>query len=116
MVGVWQTILWAETYLAQCGSAGVDGLFGTTTKNATRSLQSYWGLTVDGKVGNQTWGRADNNSRFESFPGDKSLYYDANRSSTTVWFYRPPSTNVYQIAWFGAWRNTDHYDRSIDQC
>ncbi len=114
VVGVWQAILWSEGYLAQCGSAGVDGVFGTTTRNATKSLQSAWGLTSDGKVGNQSWGRADNNLRFESFPGDKSLYYDATFSSTVLWFYKPSST--YQIAWFGAWHNTDHYNRSIDQC
>ncbi len=118
VVGVWQIVLWAENYLAACGSAGVDGIFGTTTRNATRSLQTYWSLTSDGKVGNQSWGRADNNLVWEDFPNGKELSYDANRSSSTVYFYRPVSGIIYKIAWQSSttWWNTDHYNRSIDRC
>jgi Putative peptidoglycan binding domain len=60
-VGMWQTILWADhlvTGLDKCGSSGVDGYFGSVTKSATKSWQSWYGLTSDGIVGDNTWSKA----------------------------------------------------------
>ncbi len=116
VVGVWQVILWSENYLAACGSAGVDGLFGTTTRNASQSLQSYWGITADGMIGDQSWGKADNNLVYVDIPGGKELVYDADRSTREVDFYKPYA--AYQIYWQTSayWHNTDHYNRTIDQC
>ncbi|MFF8597146.1 peptidoglycan-binding protein [Streptomyces sp. NPDC015220] len=38
------------------GSSGVDGVFGSGTYNAVRAFQGwYGGLTIDGKVGTNTW-------------------------------------------------------------
>jgi len=34
-----------------------DGIFGPQTERAVRRFQAKYGLTVDGKVGNQTWSR-----------------------------------------------------------
>lgn len=48
-----QTLLISLGY--SCGSAGVDGDFGSGTVSAVRSLQSDYGLTVDGQVGKDTW-------------------------------------------------------------
>ncbi|MEU8733694.1 Tat pathway signal protein [Streptomyces tendae] len=61
----WQKILWAEG--AKWHSADgwvpfkismIDGVFGTNTNNATQNLQSSWHIGVDGKVGNETFGKA----------------------------------------------------------
>ena len=52
VVGMWQEILSAEFGLSE---ANVDGSFGTGTANYTAVYQSYYGVTVDGIVGPQTW-------------------------------------------------------------
>ncbi|NET62196.1 MAG: peptidoglycan-binding protein [Symploca sp. SIO2E6] len=51
----------AVTYLQQhlnhmgFGSLVVDGIFGPATEKSVKKLQAYYGLTVDGIVGSQTW-------------------------------------------------------------
>jgi hypothetical protein len=37
------------------GNIAVDGLFGAQTERRVRDLQRFFGLTVDGVVGSQTW-------------------------------------------------------------
>lgn len=46
-----------QTMLNQKGYSpgGADGIFGSNTEKAVKSLQSAAGLTVDGKVGKNTW-------------------------------------------------------------
>ncbi|MFF8969609.1 peptidoglycan-binding protein [Streptomyces sp. NPDC014995] len=60
---LWQIILLAEGANESDGSdydaADIDGEFGPNTKVATQSLQRTWGLGVDGIVGTQTFGAAD---------------------------------------------------------
>lgn len=52
-----QTKLNAEGITDSNGNAlAVDGDFGWRTESAVKKLQSSWGLSVDGIVGNQTWG------------------------------------------------------------
>ncbi|MER5214784.1 peptidoglycan-binding domain-containing protein [Streptomyces sp. NPDC002838] len=66
-VCLWQKILWAEGATEENGTsfdqADVDGEFGPNTDAATRSLQAKWKLTIDGEVGNNTFGRADDELR-----------------------------------------------------
>ena len=118
VVGVWQAILYVETYLAECGSAGVDGVFGTGTKNATKDLQDYWNLTVDGKVGSQSWGRADNN--LVEIGDDIHLLYEPDRSSNDILLHRIDGD--YEIIWRNypgtprAARHTDHPGITVDVC
>lgn len=50
-----QTLLIGYGY--NCGSSGADGDFGTNTYNAVKSYQKANGLTVDGCVGKNTWGK-----------------------------------------------------------
>lgn len=42
-----------------CASLPGPWYFGATTTTAVRNFQSFWGLTVDGVVGPQTWGVID---------------------------------------------------------
>lgn len=44
-------------YGYSCGSAGADGDFGSGTDKAVRAYQKAKGLTVDGCVGSNTWGK-----------------------------------------------------------
>ena len=50
-----QTLLIGYGY--SCGSAGVDGSFGSATENAVKSYQNYNGLEVDGVAGPKTWAK-----------------------------------------------------------
>ena len=40
---------------AELPEVAVDGIFGPKTEEAVRAFQDYYGLTVDGLVGRQTW-------------------------------------------------------------
>lgn len=40
-----------------CGAAGADGIFGSGTENAVKAFQRRNGLSVDGIVGKNTWGK-----------------------------------------------------------
>ncbi|WP_406224198.1 peptidoglycan-binding protein [Streptomyces canus] len=61
-VCLWQRILWAEgaksDTMLPFAEAHITGYFGNGTTVATKWLQAYWHLDVDGKVGNQTFGYA----------------------------------------------------------
>ncbi|GKQ40886.1 peptidoglycan-binding protein [Streptomyces sp. A012304] len=66
-VCLWQRILWAEgaRKTHQPGSpkfskSDIDGVFGWDTYYATANLQRQWDIGVDTWVGNETFGRADN--------------------------------------------------------
>ncbi|MGW6054309.1 peptidoglycan-binding domain-containing protein [Streptomyces sp. NPDC055189] len=59
----WQNVLYAEGATEANGTvidrSDIDGAFGGNTKFATRTLQKRWGLTTDGMVGNNTFGKLD---------------------------------------------------------
>lgn len=42
-----------------CGDGGADGIFGDDTYRAVRMFQQNNGLSVDGKVGNNTWAKLE---------------------------------------------------------
>jgi hypothetical protein len=110
IVGAWQALLWADNFLAKCGSAGVDGWFGSTTKAATQSWQSYEGLDDDGIVGPNTWGRADNYLVVDDY--HKTAKYIGLENN--VFFYGPIWT--WDFGWEGQWWDTDHPTPDFDTC
>ncbi len=111
IVGVWQSVLWADGALAGSGCSYVDGAFGTNTKNATIFWQagqfpsdpSEW----DGIVGPTTWGRADNYLLFTIYG---VLVYEGAQDA--VAFSRNGS-GIYTWSWNGAYRSTGHPTPSL---
>jgi putative peptidoglycan binding protein len=110
LIGAWQSILWADGYLNKCGSSGIDGVFGSVTKTATKSWQGAHGLSKDGIVGPVTWGAARARLSFKGTrpvfgPGGRLLsavqYWDYVGSKHTVhfqyasptWAFRSPASS-----------------------
>ncbi|GCB46627.1 peptidoglycan-binding protein [Streptomyces sp. NL15-2K] len=56
IVVLWQSILVAEDLL---NFGDIDGQFGPGTRDATIAWQKRYGLGADGKVGDNTWSKAD---------------------------------------------------------
>ncbi|MFI9832916.1 peptidoglycan-binding protein [Streptomyces sp. NPDC051913] len=91
-VCLWQKILWAEganeTNGTNFDAADVTGYFGDNTEHGTRELQARWGLTVDGLVGNNTFGRADKELRVTGGSDDSgeqlNMTYDGDLHSFSV--------------------------------
>lgn len=54
-VGYIQQLLNFEGTHAGWAAIAVDNQFGPATRNTVITMQRYWGLTVDGIVGAQTW-------------------------------------------------------------
>jgi Putative peptidoglycan binding domain len=113
VVGWWQTILWADDFLAECGSAGIDGVFGTTTKGATKSWQANYNLSADGVVGPNTWSKAksfvvhDSGALYHylGYSHGPKLDYDSNLN---VWYFLPPASSSYWL--------TDHPSTTFGKC
>jgi peptidoglycan hydrolase-like protein with peptidoglycan-binding domain len=86
LIGAWQAILWADGYLDKCGGSGIDGVFGSHTKGATKSWQTAHHLTSDGIVGPLTWGAARSTLKFT---GTHPIFAPGGRllSSVQYWNY-----------------------------
>jgi peptidoglycan hydrolase-like protein with peptidoglycan-binding domain len=83
IVILWQSVLAAEGLLPL---SGVDGYFGSNTKTATENWQDRYGLTSDGRVGRNTWNKADDQLRW-SFSG-YAVRYEAGAGRGDVFFTR----------------------------
>ncbi|MGN9790470.1 peptidoglycan-binding domain-containing protein [Streptomyces sp. OZ13] len=70
----------------------IDGIFGTNTARATRSLQSRWRLGTDSTVGGATFGRAARNPSYVggSTASGKALTLQYNGDEHTFSIIRNP--------------------------
>jgi Putative peptidoglycan binding domain len=101
-VGMWQTILWDGGYLVKCGSSGVDGHFGSVTKQATKDWQAAHGITADGIVGDQTWSTARDSVVWDYSVEDLRFYHYNGRThdSKFAWAnsFQTPNNWIFQPA------------------
>lgn len=75
-------------------SSGVDGVFGSQTKSAVKDFQTWVGVSSDGKVGPDTWGKLYDR-----------LAYNSDYSTSMIKAYCVVSNGVYYLA---AGRNYDY--------
>lgn len=115
-VAAWQRVLYADYYIANCGSMGIDGRFGQYTHDATKRWQEDWGLTVDGQVGPQTWGRADNHIARTAVT-ERTIYYYGLRSNVyhTVGAYAQ-AHDYYNTTPSGNWWTSHPGDYGYPYC
>ena len=107
--GLWQALHFSQGYLGSWDD--VDCAFGPDTAKATRTFQSDHGLTVDGSVGPQSLGAADDYLRL----APKGSYDQvlAGTGSRTVSFLRVTG-NIYafQYAANSSWLYAAYTNRS----
>ena len=95
--GLWQHILVADGYLA---AGDVDCRFGPRTEAATRRWQDDRNLGIDGRVGRQTFSRADNNLTLTSdgivveYRGTR--YNEYFRRENNVYYLYPGVPSYYR--------------------
>jgi peptidoglycan hydrolase-like protein with peptidoglycan-binding domain len=82
IVVLWQSILAAEELLTL---GDIDGQFGPKTRDATIAWQKRYELSADGKVGDATWGKADDRLSWQT---NSMAGYTASYQSGAVMFYR----------------------------
>lgn len=107
--GLWQAFLFSQGYLGSWDD--VDCSFGPNTAKATKKFQSARGLSVDGSVGPQTFGAADDYLRLSPYAGyDRVLSGTGNR---TVSYIRVTG-GVYasQYAKDSSWMHASYTSRS----
>jgi hypothetical protein len=104
LVRFWQNILvsrWMQDATLNCQF--VDGSFGTNTKAYTREWQSSWGLSDDGRVGDNTWGELSSLLVATSANSYSVTYkYQPNSAYVAIYADRAHAT--------GKWRFQDFCD------
>ncbi|KUO21576.1 peptidoglycan-binding domain-containing protein [Streptomyces dysideae] len=88
IVVLWQSILVAEDLL---DFGDIDGKFGPGTRDATIAWQNRYGLGADGKVGNNTWRKADDRLVWLS---NIDVSYTGKYQSGAVIFHRGSTSKV----------------------
>ena len=104
VVVLWQSILVAEDLL---DFGDIDGQFGPGTRDATIAWQKRYGLSADGKVGDNTWSKADDKLVWLS---NVDITYTGKYQSGAVAFNRGSTSKTMDS---GAYRIDEvyQYDR-----
>ncbi|MCI0686187.1 MAG: peptidoglycan-binding protein [Sporichthyaceae bacterium] len=102
--GLWQAILWADGAIELNGTpfdlSDIDCQFGPNTEQATKSWQATRGIGVDGRVGPQTFGMADNQLRWGPDAGNGQRYvYYLGREGIVLRFLRDSASFAYLGSW-----------------
>lgn len=123
VVGLWQSILWADGYLWKCTSQhtnAIDGYFGPGTQSATRLWQkTYMGAgAADGSVGPKTWAKAFTMGTYMGFDTNAAQLHNYVHTGGAgyVWYgrYMPTSQNGPAGQWaFTSPSNPLNFDRLI---
>jgi hypothetical protein len=100
---LWQQVLWADGHPS---ASGVDCRFGPDTTAATKSWQTAHGLTADGKVGHDTFAKAD---KHLSVSDDGNVIYDGSQHDIKfLWdagsgrYYVKVGSNTYKGAYYNS--------------
>lgn len=116
--GLWQAVLYADGYLSV---SGVDCDFGPNTTAATRSWQRDHGVGIDGSVGPQTLGRADNQLWISANPGGTAtITYDG--AARDITFIRNSASDGvfpggYRVPYVeDSWQYVAQYEVYIGDC
>jgi hypothetical protein len=111
--GMWQAVLWADGAIEQDGttfdSGDIDCQFGPNTQAATRNWQSRHGVGVDGEVGPQTFGRADNNLVLSTWYGGDQYAVEYRGSAHTFRMVRNGVSSVSPGYEYGYWTTSWDY-------
>ncbi|MQY15805.1 hypothetical protein SRB5_59960 [Streptomyces sp. RB5] len=111
---LWQQILWAEGAVEQDGSkfdkADIDGVFGPNTYRATMNLQDRWPLkSVDGIVGNATWGYAGGRLSFYDYATEYGGGLILTYTGAENYFYLVRAANGRYFFWEGSSTDSGAY-------
>lgn len=108
---LWQKILWAEGY----GTLSeVDGVFGPKTTSRTKSLQTRWGLSADGKVGNKTFTKAGDRLTESKYVNESpmKMYRLKYKGKNNIFYVYRSSDGKYSFYADGAYRYAGYNYRS----
>jgi hypothetical protein len=91
----------------RCSAIHTDGNFGQQTFNTVECFQRYNHLTVDGKVGQQTWEALQDllkdettDSGWNYWSGNGGLSHEFRKwASSGVWYVDEESNTTFQLKW-----------------
>lgn len=104
-----QRINWAHGYRA----SSVDGYYGPNTQDDVEDFQSGHGLSADGLVGTNTWGKYDDHPQLKICygSGECEWKYSAYGGNSTLWEQATPFNQVC-AAKLGNWSQFVWFDRT----
>lgn len=111
IVGLWQGYLQS---VGQLPCNGINGAFGSATYTGTKNLQTFWGITADGIVGNQTWSTASQWTQYVAPDyNNQRTFKNLFVASPTTLFHQQKS-GVFQGYWHWSSINVSPYASDIN--